>query len=651
MSISLAADAAATAAQPDQRLQQAREFNREAERCLSSAPEHARFLISEAEDAARSLGANSELAISKSLSSRLLFGEMKFDEALAVANEAALLAEVDSDPSIRAQTLSGLGSMWASIGMGEHALPHLEAAAELLLGTDDEAGLALVRSLLGGVQTQLGRADEGLKQLECALASFVELGLTGRAIETRHNIACLHNHEGRFEEALRLTEINAVDAEIAQDVMLLGHIEATAIEALCGLQRFDDAVLRAQSALQKARAGTRGELEVRLWRGIALANAGMTAEALNALEETRQKADGAKLPANPELLSALAKVYRQAGMSGEASNFEALMLHQAESHHEQLTRLRLRALAMTVELQSTRLQFGRVAAERTRLQSQLENNERLLDAANAPDRERRAAFLPELGIVLDQFDAAFDGVACGFSLMYQPVVELRSGAITGFEALLRLRHPKHGDILPLEFIGRLEASGEIMSVGHWVLRQACRDLVTLQRDHTRPLRMAVNVSPREFERAGFAEDVVRVISAANLPTSAVELELTEGVAMSMQAPVIRQLQYLRDAGVRLAMDDFGTGFSNFASMSEAPLSRIKIDRSMISSIGRGERQAAVLRSMVQTARNLGLPLIAEGIEGAHQLAELRALGCEEGQGFMFGAAMPLEAAQIRLQRE
>jgi EAL domain-containing protein (putative c-di-GMP-specific phosphodiesterase class I) len=306
---------------------------------------------------------------------------------------------------------------------------------------------------------------------------------------------------------------------------------------------------------------------------------------------------------------------------------------------------------MTVELQSTRLQFGRVAAERTRLQSQLENNERLLDAASSPDRERSAAFLPELGVHLDRFDAAFDGAACGFSLMYQPVVELQSGAITGFEALLRLRHPKRGDILPLEFIGRLEASGEILSVGHWVLRQACADLVKLQRDHKKPLRMAVNVSPREFERAGFAEDVVRVISAANLPTPAVELELTEGVAMSMHAPVIRQLQHLRDAGVRLAMDDFGTGFSNFASMSEAPLSRIKIDRSMISSIGRGERQAAVLRSMVQTARNLGLPLIAEGIEGAHQLAELRALGCEEGQGFMFGAAVPLEAARIRLQRE
>ncbi len=651
MSIVLAADAAANVHQPDHRLSQAREFNREAERCLSSSPEHASFLLGEAEDVARSLGANSELAVSALLRSRLLFGEAKFDEALAVANEAARLAEVDSDPPIRAKILSAFGAMWASIGMGEHALPHLETAAELLLDTDDEAGLALVRSLLGGVQAQLGRADEGLQQLERALASFVELGLADRCLETRHNIACLHNHEGRFGEALRLTDINAADAENDHNVTLLGHIEATAVEALCGLQRFDDAVLRARSALTKVRTSSRGELDVRLWWGIALGKSGMTTDALNALEETLRKADAARLPPNHELLAALATLCREVGEPALAEPYEALLLHHAESRQEQVTRLRLKALAMTVELLSTRLQFGRVAAERTRLQSQLENNERLLDAANSPDRERRAAFLPELGVQLDRFDAAFDGAACGFSLMYQPVVELRSGATTGFEALLRVRHPKHGDILPLEFIGRLEASGEIMSVGHWVLRQACTDLVKLQLDHKRPLRMAVNVSPREFDRAGFAEDVVRVISATNLPTSAVELELTEGVAMSIHAPVIRQLQYLRDAGVRLAMDDFGTGFSNFASMSEAPLSRIKIDRSMISSIGRGVRQAAVLRSMVQTARNLGLPLIAEGVEGAHQLAELRALGCEEGQGFMFGAAVPLEAAKVRLRRE
>lgn len=651
MSISLAAERAATAPEPDLRLQQVREFNREAEQRLSASPEHARFLLAEAEDVARSLGANSELAISALLRARLLYDEAKFDDALATANDAIRLAEVDANPSVRARTLNGCGAIWASLGMGEHALPHLETAAELLLDTDDEAGLALVRSLLGGVQAQLGRADEGLQQLEHALASFVELGVADRILETRHNIACLHNHEGRFDEALRLTQQNAAEAEIMHDVRLLGHIEATAVEALCGLKRFDEAVNRARIALTKVRAGSRGELDVRLWWGIALGKFGLTTEAMRVLEETLHKTDEAKLPHNQELLSALAALYQQVGEPSLAAPYEALMSHHAEIGHARMTRFRLKALAMTVELQSTRLQFGRVAAERTRLQSQLENNERLLDAANSPDRERRAAFLPELGVTLDRFDEAFDGAACGFSLMYQPVVELRNSTITGFEALLRLRHPKHGDILPLEFIGRLEASGEIMSVGHWVLRQACTDLVKLQRNHKQPLRMAVNVSPREFDRAGFAEDVVRVISEADLATSAVELELTEGVAMSIHAPVIRQLQQLRDAGVRLAMDDFGTGFSNFASMSEAPLSRIKIDRSMISSIGRGVRQAAVLRSMVQTARNLGLPLIAEGIEGVHQLAELRALGCEEGQGFMFGAAMPLETARLRLQRE
>lgn len=631
-------------------LASARELNQQAEGLLGSDPELARQHVDRAEAMARELGANAILAVSLLLRGRLHYAAAQFDDALRTCNEAAGIAARDGDVSVHAKTRAGLGAIWASLGLAEQALPHLETAAELLLDSADEAGLAVVRSLLGGVQVQLGQAESGQRQFEQALAAFAALDLSDRVTETRHNLACLHNHVGQFSEALALSLGNADEANRLNNITLLAHIEATVTEALCGLHRYDEAVVRARAALLKSRPGSRGELDVMLWLGTALDLAGQTDEALAMLRNTLAVSDAAGMPANRALLGALASLCRRTGRAAEAQLYDAIVAEGAQRQQDRMTRLRLKALEMNVELNAARLRFGRVAAERTLLQAQLENAERLLDAANSPDRDRRSPLLPELGARATGFDAQLDGLACGFSLVYQPIVDLETRTVAGFEALLRLHHPTLGAMLPLEFIARLEASGEIASVGHWVLRQACADLAVLQGLTTRSLRLAINVSPREFDRVGFADDVIAAIQHAGLHAQAVELELTEGVAMSIHASVTQQMQQLNLAGIGMAMDDFGAGFSNFASMSEAPLSRIKIDRSMISSIGRGERQAAVLRSMFQTARNLGLPLVAEGIESAHQLVELRALGCEEGQGFMFSRAVPLELARLLVQR-
>jgi EAL domain-containing protein (putative c-di-GMP-specific phosphodiesterase class I) len=635
-------DAAHRPAMPS-RLRRLRTLNTQAEAAIDAALTQARALALQAEELARELGANGELALSLMVQSKVHFYEHGIDEALQLMRRAAALAESDGHLAVRAKVLTALGALWASLGLGEQALPHLEAASECLSGGADAAGVALVQSLLGGVLAQMGQTERGRVHLEQALEAFTQLRMAARAREARHNLGCLANLQHRHAIALALSDISSKEAAKAGDRMF-AHIEATAADALAGLGRHGEAAQRARRALETTPAHTRGAYDLLLALGRAELAAGRLAEAGGALTQALEIGRSGGQPDDALLVEALAGWCERRGDAAAATAWRARLAQAREGGGTEPLAWRLKALQASVELQTLRMRYGHVAAERARLSAQLEHSRRLL-AAEGLQAADTMLLDDAFASAHPGFDAAFDGASAGYGLRYQPLVDLADGRVLGFEALLRLTTKPGGRAAPLEFIRRLEAGGEIGSVGHWVLRRACDDLVALQADVPRPLRLVVNVSSLELERGDFAADVLEVIARAGLPAARVELDLGGFDESSPLGAVQRQLLRLREAGVGLTLDGFGAGHMPWSLLAELPLTRLKIDRSIVASAGQGERHDALLASLLQTAANLKLPVGAVGIENAAQWHGLRALGCREAQGFLFATPLTLAAAQ------
>jgi diguanylate cyclase (GGDEF)-like protein len=227
-----------------------------------------------------------------------------------------------------------------------------------------------------------------------------------------------------------------------------------------------------------------------------------------------------------------------------------------------------------------------------------------------------------------------------YELHYQPLVHLHDGRAIGAEALIRWRDPSTGKLVsPLEFIPELESSGLIVPVGEWVLRTACKQ-VARWRQTTPKFHVAVNVSARQFLDEGFVEVVARVLREENVPAEAIEVELTESVLFD-EVLTTRKLEQLKTLGVRLSLDDFGTGFSSLGRLSSMPFDVIKIDRRFIENMNQSARDSSVVVSIVALTHGLGMTVLSEGIESDDQLQALLGLGCERGQGFLF--SKPLTA--------
>ena len=229
-----------------------------------------------------------------------------------------------------------------------------------------------------------------------------------------------------------------------------------------------------------------------------------------------------------------------------------------------------------------------------------------------------------------------------FRLVYQPVVSLRTGAVTGFEALIRWDHPALGTLSPDRFVPLVEESGAIVPIGLWVLEEACTPAVRWQRAFPAapPLVMAVNLSARQLRSRSFVADVAAIILSSGIDASALLLEMTETVLVENPAESAVRLGQLRALGVRLALDDFGTGYSSLSYLREFPVDVLKIDRAFVETIKPGEELPAIVAGMLDLGRNLGLELVAEGIEHEEQWERLREEDCHFGQGYLF--ARPLD---------
>jgi diguanylate cyclase (GGDEF)-like protein/PAS domain S-box-containing protein len=238
-----------------------------------------------------------------------------------------------------------------------------------------------------------------------------------------------------------------------------------------------------------------------------------------------------------------------------------------------------------------------------------------------------------------------------FVLHYQPQVDLQTGRIVGMEALIRWKHPELGMVPPSRFIGIAEDTGLIVPIGAWVMRTACAQNKAWQDAGLGKLRVAVNLSARQFSAADLVPGIEAVLQDTGLDPSCLELELTESLFMSDVTPAVELLHRMKSLGINLSIDDFGTGYSSFSYLSRFPIDVLKIDRSFVNDITHDANDAAIVASIIALAHNLRLSVIAEGVETAEQLDYLRHQGCDEMQGYYFSKPLPTqEFEQLLRQR-
>jgi EAL domain-containing protein (putative c-di-GMP-specific phosphodiesterase class I) len=235
-----------------------------------------------------------------------------------------------------------------------------------------------------------------------------------------------------------------------------------------------------------------------------------------------------------------------------------------------------------------------------------------------------------------------------FLLFYQPLVNLQTRQVMALEALLRWKRPAHGVVLPQAFLPCLEQSGLIIPVGRWVLAQTCRSLRRL-RSVAPHLRAAVNVTARQLAERTFVDDVIRNLKLHELPTSALEIEISEEVLTQESVAVFDALKLLVSSGVRLTLDDFGTGTSSLTQITRVPLTGLKIDRTLIAKLDSPENRATA-QAAAAMGRGLSLTVTAEGVETESQYAAVCEMGCLQGQGRFFGASSAIEAHVLDVPR-
>ncbi|MGA2728058.1 MAG: EAL domain-containing protein [Terracidiphilus sp.] len=228
-----------------------------------------------------------------------------------------------------------------------------------------------------------------------------------------------------------------------------------------------------------------------------------------------------------------------------------------------------------------------------------------------------------------------------FEIHYQPLVETKSGRITGMEALLRWRHPEQGLLSPNQFIPKLEELGLIVEVGRWVLKTACRQAVEWQQNGLPPVRVAVNVSSQQFYEGNIAEAVAKVLQETKLDPRFLELELTESQTLDDSDATINIMLALKRLGVSLSLDDFGTGWSSLSYLRRFPIDRIKIDRSFVKDLHSQPAAEEVVKTILTLSRNLGIVCIAEGVETREQQDYFSKHDCAEMQGFYFSRPIPV----------
>ncbi len=238
-----------------------------------------------------------------------------------------------------------------------------------------------------------------------------------------------------------------------------------------------------------------------------------------------------------------------------------------------------------------------------------------------------------------------------FYLVYQPIVSLSHAKITGFEALLRWQHPEKNNIPPAEFIPIAEDTGLIVPIGYWVLQTACQQMQRWQTSilNAKNLVLSVNLSGRQLTQTDLVEQIKLILRQTGLPPQNLKLEITESVLMENAVTAIHLLRQLKEIGVLLAIDDFGTGYSSLSYLHQFPIDTLKIDRSFIEGLDNDAEQVVIVRTICNLAWNLGMDVVAEGVETGKQLSQAKALNCDSAQGYHFYKPLDVAIAEKLLR--
>ena len=266
-----------------------------------------------------------------------------------------------------------------------------------------------------------------------------------------------------------------------------------------------------------------------------------------------------------------------------------------------------------------------------------------LYAAKGAGRNRVAVFKQEMDVVAEErrnleLDLRASFAEHEMRLHYQPVIDLNTLKQSGFEALLRWEHPERGVVMPNEFISVAEETGMIVQLGEWVIRQALEDAVQWDEG----LSVAVNLSPSQMRSANLIPTIVNALAQTGIAPGRLELEITESILMQDSDVNIRTLHSLRELGIRISLDDFGTGYSSLNYLRSFPFDKIKIDRCFVSEIDSRDDCRAIIKSVISLAKYLGMTTTAEGVERQEQVEDLRSLGCDQVQGYLYGKAEALD---------
>jgi diguanylate cyclase (GGDEF)-like protein len=293
--------------------------------------------------------------------------------------------------------------------------------------------------------------------------------------------------------------------------------------------------------------------------------------------------------------------------------------------------------------------IGIAVGERSSAGELLRDADIALYQAKAAGKDRSVLFVHAMRTaVTDRLELEADlrgALAAGeFFLVYQPIFNLTELSVTGVEALIRWHHPTRGIVQPDEFIPLLEETGLIVSIGRWVLDQACEQAVAWRtRGHN--VAVSVNVSARQLESDQLLVDVRNALARTGLDPASLVIEITETTLMLDAEETVRRLMTLKALGVRIAIDDFGTGYSSLAYLRQFPVDSLKIDRSFIKGMTDSAESTALMHTLIQLGKTLGLQIVAEGIEETDQLGHLRSVQCDSGQGFLFARPLDVDAVE------
>jgi diguanylate cyclase (GGDEF)-like protein len=240
-----------------------------------------------------------------------------------------------------------------------------------------------------------------------------------------------------------------------------------------------------------------------------------------------------------------------------------------------------------------------------------------------------------------------------FTLHYQPLVSLRTGRITGLEALVRWEHPERGLVHPADFIPVAEETGLIVPIGRWVLVEACTQIRQWQESHPRsePLTIGVNLSVKQFSQPDLIEQIANAIEVTGVEPASLRLEITESAIIDKGRSATAMLSQIRQLGAQVYLDDFGTGYSSLSYLHGLPIDAIKIDRTFVSSMDTDDKNLRLVRTILTLAEIVGVRAEAEGISTSEQLKELRSLNCEQGQGYLFSAPITKDAVDEVLRAD